>query len=242
MQFDRKDRKSVRRLLKHVIYFPEQTVKDVLIRQNEALMTRLFNAGLRPDQLVYVQVHDAGSSSPVMLNMLRDAAHLEQRGCQFLDSNNTLGISDTTNALGQGALIYVDDFIGSGDQLIEARDFAAQFVVGTFSEFVLAPCVCEEGYEQLDQKGIEVFSGHVHSKAERPLHDEGAIFDQSTKEQVREICYRIHANGAFGYKKMAVMVVLYRNAPDNVPILLRGSAGQNPYIGIFPRTTDMPFS
>ena len=39
---------------------------------------------------------------------------------------------------------------------------------------------------------------------------------------------------------MAAMVILYRNAPDNVPVLLRGSGGQAPYIGIFPRTTDMP--
>ncbi len=36
------------------------------------------------------------------------------------------------------------------------------------------------------------------------------------------------------------MVVLYRNAPNSVPALLRGSQNQVPFAGIFPRTTDMP--
>lgn len=239
-QFDRRDRKYIRRLLDYVIYLSEATVKNVLVTQNEALMQRLSGAGLRPHQLIYVQVHDAGSSSPVMLNMLRDAAHLEQRGCIFLDSNNTRGITEMTNDLGEGALIYVDDFVGSGTQLCEARDFAAQYVMGTFSEFVLAPSICEEGRTILDGRGIEVFSGHTHTKAERPLHESATVFDRKTKRRIRDICEKIDRQTALGFKGMAVMVVLYRNAPDNVPVLLRGSTHQAPYVGIFPRTTDMP--
>ena len=203
-------------------------------------MQRLAAAGLQPHQLIYVQVHDAGSSSPVMLNMLRDAARLEQRGCSFLDSNNTRGITEMTNDLGEGALIYVDDFVGSGTQLSEARDFAAKYVIGNFAEFVLAPSICEEGRERLDGRGIEVFSGHVHTKAERPLHETSTIFDPATKTRIREVCRQIDQQTALGFNSMAVMVVLYRNAPDNVPVLFRGSTHQSPYIGIFPRTTDMP--
>jgi hypothetical protein len=239
-QFRRRDRKYIRRLLKSVVYLSEETVRDVLLEQNEALMQRLASAGLNPTQLIYIQVHDAGSSSPVMLNLLRDAAHLEQRGCAFLDSQNTLGIADMTNDLGQGALIYVDDFVGSGQQLCEARDFAIQYVVGTFAEFVLVPSICEEGREMLEGKGIEVFSGHIHMKSERPLHRDSTLFEAVAKRRLQEICNDIDQQVALGFRNMAVMVVLYRNAPDNVPVLLRGNINQTPYIGIFPRTTDMP--
>jgi hypothetical protein len=212
----------------------------VLVEQNEALMERLVKDGLRPDQFIYVQVHDAGSSSPVMLNMLRDSAHLERRRCKFLDSNNTRGIAETTNNLGEGALIYVDDFVGSGYQLCTARDFAARHVVGTFSEFVLAPSICEEGLYMFEARGIEAFCGHVHTKAERPLHDDSTLFDAEAKARLHEICDKIAPRAALGFMRMAVMVVLYRNAPDNMPMLFRGSLNQKPYTGIFPRTTDMP--
>ena len=35
------------------------------------------------------------------------------------------------------------------------------------------------------------------------------------------------------------MVVLYRNAPNTVPVLLRGNVGQD-VVGVLPRTTDLP--
>jgi hypothetical protein len=240
-QFDRDDRKSVCQLLDYVIYLTENTVKQILVDQNNLILQRLVGAGLQPHQIIYMQVHDAGSSSPVMLNMLRDAAHLEQRGFSFLDAKNERGIADMTNLFGDGAIIYVDDFIGSGDQLGEERDFAIQFAVGNFAEFVLAPSICEEGLDALGQRGIEVFAGHVHKKMERPLHNDSTIFALEVRDRLRDICNTIDKKMALGHRNMAAMVVLYRNAPDNVPILLRGNAHQKPYVGVFPRTTDIPF-
>lgn len=239
-QFKPHDRKHVSRLLDKVIYLSEARVKRILVEQNDALMRRLAEAGLPPEKLIYVQVHDAGSSSPVMLNLLRDAAGLEQRGCHFLDANDTLGFNRKTNELGEGALIYVDDFVGTGTQFCAARDFAAQFIEGTFSEFLLVPSICEEGLYPLGQRGIEAFSGHVHSKVERPLHENSSLLDRKTKDRLIAMCNEIDPRMALGFGGSAVMVVLYRNAPDNVPILFRGSALQTPFIGIFPRTTDMP--
>jgi len=241
-QFDPSDRRLVGRLLRSVIYLSEAKIKRILLEQNGALMRRLATAGLPPQNLIYVQVHDAGSSSPVMLNMLRDAAGLEQRGCRFLDANNTLGLNAMTNDLGEGALIYVDDFVGTGTQFCEARDFAAKFIEGTFSEFLLVPSICEEGIYLLGERGIEAFTGHVHSKAERPLHDNSTLFDPGTKQRLIEICEQIDPIMALGFRRIAAMVVLYRNAPDNIPILFRGNETQMPFSGIFPRTTDLPLA
>lgn len=239
-QFDRSDRKYIRRLLKSVIYLPERTVKQVLIQQNKALMERLAQEGLSAHQLIYVQVHDAGSSSAVMLNMLRDEARLEQRGCYLIDSRDVKRIAETTSDLGESALIYIDDFVGSGKQLGDERDYTVQYAVGTFAEFVLAPSICEEGYAALQGRGIEIYAGHIHKKAERPLHNEATVFEPEAKRRLRAICNQIEKLTPLGFHNMAVMVVLYRNAPDNVPALLRGNGGQKPFIGIFPRTTDMP--
>lgn len=239
-QFDAADRKHLRRLLGNVIYLSEARVKKLLVDQNNALMQRLSVAGLTPDKLIYVQVHDAGSSSPVMLNLLRDAAGLEQRGCHFLDANNALGLHKITSSLGQGALIYVDDFVGTGTQFCQARDFAAQYIEGTFSEFLLVPCICEEGIYPLGQRGIEAFAGHVHSKVERPLHENSTLLDKEIKHRLIKLCDKVDANIALGFGGAAAMVVLYRNAPDNIPIIFRGNEKQEPFVGIFPRTRDLP--
>jgi hypothetical protein len=240
MQFEKGDRRLAERLLDSVIYISESKTREILVQQNTALTKRLLAAGLRPEQFIYVQVHDAGSSSPVMLNLLRDAAGLERMGCRFLDAHDSMRLIKTMNEVGEGALIYVDDFLGTGNQFCRERDSVAKIMVGTFSEFVLAPSICEEAIYEISKRGVEAFAGHVHSKVERPLHANSPLFVQAEKERMELICRGINKSGALGYKGLATMVVLYRNAPNTVPAVLRGSMNQTPIKGIFPRTTDLP--
>jgi hypothetical protein len=240
-QFDRKDRKLAKRLLDNVVFMSELKSRDILVEQNAALMKRLRDAGLPPEKLIYISVHDAGSSSPVLLNLLRDAARLQNFDCKFLDCRDLMGLDKVMNDLGEGALIYIDDFVGSGIQFCEARDFTAGFVdMATFSEFIIAPCICEEAYNGLEARGIEAFTGHKHLQSQRPLHDSSSLFTDEEKKSMLLVCDRISYPG-LGFMNMGVMVVPWLNAPDNVPMVLRGSQGQTPFLGIFPRTTDLPF-
>jgi hypothetical protein len=241
-QFEKKDRKLAGQLLDKIIYISESRTRNILVEQNAALMERLLAAGLPPKKLIYVQVHDAGSSSPVMLNLLRDAAGLERLGCKFVDGRDSLRLNKTMNEVGVGALIYVDDFIGTGNQFCKERDFAAKNFVGSFSEFLLAPSICEEAFYQISERGIEAFTGHVHSKAERPLHANSSIFAKEDKERLELLCKGVNPKFGLGYQKLATMVVLYRNAPNTVPAILRGSLNQTPFTGIFPRWKDLPVS
>jgi len=239
-QFKGKDRRAAGILLEKVVYLSEKTTRDILVQQNRVLMSRLAAAGLPPDKLVYVQVHDAGSSSPVMLNLLRDAAGLNRLGCHFVDAHDSLGLNKVTNEVGEGALIYVDDFVGTGNQFCKERQFAFQSVVGTFSEFLLVPCICEEGIYKIAKEGVEAFAGHVHSRAERPLHENSHVMDPDAKQRMREMCTGISAQMGLGYNQLATMVILYRNAPNTVPAVFRGSPNQAPFVGLFPRWKDLP--
>jgi hypothetical protein len=239
-QFDKKDRKLAWKLLQEVIYFSEVETKKILIRQNKALMANLLKAGLPTKKLIYLQTDDAGSSSPVMLGMLRDAARLQQRGCKLVDGRDGFRINNATKTLEEGAIIYIDDFVGSGDQLIEARSVVMESVVGNFAEFLLVPSICEEGYKRLTDLGIAVYSGHIHAKAERPLLENSHLLEDDERERLIALCKGIRHNTGLGYGNLATMVVLYRNAPDSLPAVLRGSDKQKPFYGLFPRVKDLP--
>jgi hypothetical protein len=239
-QFQGKDRTAAGVLLDKIVYLSEKTTRSILVQQNHTLMSRLGAAGLPPNKLIYVQVHEAGSSSPVMLNLLRDAAGLDRMGCHFVDAHDSLKLNKVTNQVGVGAIIYVDDFVGTGNQFCKERQFAAQSVVGTFSEFLLVPCICEEGIYKIAKEGVEAFAGHVHSKAERPLHDNSHLMDPGSKKRMREICNGISAKMGLGYNQLATMVILYRNSPNTVPAVFRGSPNQTPFAGLFPRWKDLP--
>jgi len=239
-QFGEKDRKTVLKLLDKIIFISEAETKKRLLDLNKTLIDRLIAADISLDKIIYVQIDDAGSSSPVMLNILKEGARLERKRCRFVDSRDVRSLVRLSDELGEGAIIYVDDFIGTGTQLCTARDFAVEHMVGNFAEFVLSPCICEEAIIELGKRGIEPVAAEVHSKAVRPLHQHSSILNDVTKKQLIDICHVIDRKGGLGYKKMATMVVLYRNAPNTVPVIFRGNVGQQPYIGIFPRYQDLP--
>lgn len=239
-QYDRKDWGLIVKLLEKVIFYSESKTNNALLRLNSELHYTLKSAGLPMQKLIYVQIHDAGSSSPVMLNLIRDGALLERKGCSFVDGKDVRKLYDLTNTLGEGAIIYVDDFSGTGNQFCEAHNFLKEYIIGNFSEFFLLPCICEEAYDEINGRGITIISDLIHKKADRVLHQESRVLDEKLRTRLIELCQKIDKKNGLGYKKLATMVVFYRNTPNTVPLILRGNQQQKPFCGILPRTTDLP--
>jgi hypothetical protein len=239
-QFGSTDQTYLLDFLSQVIYISEEQTRELLVKRNGALLQKLAKAGIPLNKIIYVQFDDAGSSSAVMLNLLKESARLERQQCHFLDSKDIKGLHELTKELGEGAVVYVDDFVGTGNQFCRSRDFAAQYFVGTFAEFLLVPCICEEALYKLGERGVEAIPGMVHSTSDRPLHAYSSSLDSTRKERLIELCRSIDKKGGLGYKDMATMVVFYRNAPNTLPVILRGSVRQDPFVGVLPRTTDLP--
>lgn len=239
-QFSKTDRKVLRLLLSKVIYIAEKAAENTLVKLNQNLLKRFADAGIASNKIVYISIGGAASSSFVMLSMLRDAARLERQQCHFVNSEDAIRLNKVTNKLGEGAIVYVDDFIGTGKQFWRSRNFVAEYVVGNFAEFLLAPCICEEAVEKLNERGVEPITDFIHLKVDRPLHFNSNTFDDRIKQQLIGLCLKIHPKEGLGFKKLATMVVFYRNSPNTMPLLLRGSLYQKPYVGVFPRTTDLP--
>ncbi len=239
LQYDKTDQEYLLQLLKSVVYMTERDTLRILVDQNRALLRRLAADGVPAQKVVYMQVHDPGSSSGVILNMLRDAENLERRGCKFADSNDPIGLYELTNKLEEGAIIYVDDFAGTGNQFCSRRKMLAECIVGSFAEFFLVPAICEEAIHQLGSIGVEPVTGHIHAKAARPLHPNSVLLSANVSARLVQLAKEINSQWGLGYHGLATMVVLWRNAPNTVPLLLRGSRNQGPRKGLFPRFDDL---
>lgn len=238
-QYDKADRDNVLRVLESVDYLSERDVRKALVSQNEALLRKLRAADVPFKNIIFVSIDAAGSSSAVMLHLLRDACHLERRGCKLLDSRDVLGISKASTEINQGAIVYVDDFCATGTQICTSRDFVAEHLIGTFAEFFVVACICEEAIYKLAERKVEARAGYIHSRAERPLHELGSILDAAVKNRLRDLCMSADHKGGLGFEALATNIVLYRNSPNTTPALIRGTKGQK-VLGVFPRTDDLP--
>jgi len=239
----RRERDLAISLLRSVIYLNERSVRDTLVDQNEQLLRRLSDDGIPAKKVIYVQIDDPGSSIPVILNLLRNEAGLQRRGCKLVDSRHALHLRKLTDEIGDGAIVYVDDFIGTGDQFEETRSVVGPCIIGNFAEFLLSTVICEEGVVRLGKIGVEPVTEFIHRKAERPLYGYSNIFNDGDRAKLLEVT-KSFGNGCYynglGYKRCATMYVLYSNAPDTLPRIFRGSPDQKPKRGIFPRYDDLP--
>jgi hypothetical protein len=238
-QFPQKNWRALANLLRHVVFVREDRLRNLLVELNDKLVSQLQESGIPSNKLVYVQIDEAGSSSGVILNMLRDAALLQSRKATLLDSKNVRGLNDTTTTLEDGAIIYVDDFSGSGEQFCASRDFAAPYIFGNFSEFFLLPYVCEEALQPISERGVVCVYANLHKKSDRPLLRESQLISSSDRDLLCGLCQSIQPVYDLGFRNMATMVVFYSNSPDSTPLVLRGNPGQHPSRGILPRTTDL---
>lgn len=241
-QFRFKDQKAILHLFNSLIYYDEKETKRILFKLNaELTQILLSDSKLDPSKIIYATFSTPGSSSHVMLNYLRDLANLERKGFKLIDISNAKVLSDITNKLGEGVIIYVDDFAGSGKQFEDNRNFAASFIQGNFSEYFLAPVICIEAKLKFDKMGVESVSSQIHDFEERPLHSKSSKFLLSEKLRLIQICMEINRGAGLGYDKMAAMTIFYRNSPNNTPLIFRGNLKQKPIRGIFPRADDLPF-
>ena len=219
----------------------KQEVIQSLLELNSRAIAALRKDGVGYERVIYVTTDSAGSSSGVMLNMLRDRGNLERKGVKFLDSRDARGIRATTTELGHGALIYVDDFAGTGKQFTRSRKRAAEYVVGTFSEFLLLPCICEEALDKVAGSGVVPLAGFMHGKSDRPLRAECSDLSEDRREALINLSVEKFGDRSvsLGFDALATNVVLYRNAPNTTPLLFRGNLRQAPIRGIVPRWDDL---
>ena len=224
------------KLAANLRFLSETETTSWLVGLNNGVLERLRDDDIDISSVIYVSTDTPGSSSGVMLNLVRDHANLERRRAIFLHHTEAGKIQKTTMRLKRGAIVYVDDFAGTGKQFMRSRKNVAEYVVGAFSEFLLLPCICEEAKERIEQAGVETQSGFVHHRSERPLLNGSDLLDRNAREEIIALSEEQWGRRvALGFDGLATNVIIYRNSPNTTPLLFRGHIGQEPRLGIVPR-------
>lgn len=239
-QFSPDEKVLIKRAALQLKHVNQSELVDDLLERNKALLKELLNAGINLNKIIYVSISDAGSSSHAILNLLRDAGRLQNSGCKLVDAGNLGELHKLTTELKEGAVIFVDDFSGSGDQFHSQHAAIGGFIVGNFSQYFLLHTVCEEAIKRIYDTGVEVWQSQIHEKRNRPLHSASTFFTSEERKILIDCGSKYSKKHSLGYQDLATMIVYERNAPNSVPIIFRGDKKQKKLIGLVPRVDDLP--
>ena len=236
-QFPKTCRDDVARLAANLEYFSKSRIVADLRTLNAEIEARLREDDISSENIVYIAFDDPSSSNSAMCKLLRDQGGLS--GAIFVAATSGLRIRNVTRDLGTGAIVYVDDFSGTGKQFMSAREDMRDNIAGTFSEFFLLPCICEEALRVVEDVGVVAMYKKRHSRSERPLLPEGTFLDEAARVRVVEHSEKTWGTGSLGFDQLATNVVFSHAAPDTTPIMFRGDKGQHPRFGIVPRWAEV---
>ena len=240
-QFPSTYRTQLVRLAANLQFISEEETIAALLDLNNRVIKALREDGVTEQNIVYVTTDSAGSSSEVMLDLLRRWANLEKKGANFFHASDGEQIQKKTLELKVGAIIYIDDFAGTGKQFARTRRIVADYIVGGFSEFFLVPCICEEALNRCKEIGVQAESKVTHFRKERPLLDESEFLSLDERQSLLNLIRERFGKKeiSLGFNKLATNILIYRNAPNTTPLIFRGNLGQEPLHGIVPRFDDL---
>ena len=230
-------RNDAARLAANLEYFSRSQIVNDLTMLNARIEARLSEDGIPARNIVYVAMDDPPSSSSAMCKLLRDQGGLSR--AKFVAATSGLEINEVTKGLRTGAVVYVDDFSGSGTQFRSARADVRDNIVGTFSEFFLLPCICEEALNVVERQGVVAMYQKHHTKSERPLLPESDFLNEKARAKLIEHSEKTWGRNSLGFNMLATNVVFSHAAPDTTPIMFRGNKGQDPWFGIVPRWAEL---
>ena len=236
-QFPKQCRDDVARLAANLEIYSTDRIISNLESLNAQIAGRLEADGIPGTNIVYVSLDDPPSSSSLMCKLLRDQGGLS--GARFVPATSGWKISELTEKLEKGAVVYVDDFSASGNQVEEARAYVQDHMPVTFSEFFLLPCICEEALRRVERQDIVAVYKHHHTRSERPLLPECDFLSDIARRRIVQHSESRWGVGSLGFKMMATNVVFQHASPDTTPIMFRGDMRQQPWFGIVPRWAEV---
>lgn len=232
-QFPRECRDDAARLAANLDFLSKEWITGELIRLNSEIEKRLNSDGVPPSNIIYVALDDPPSSSHAMCKLLRDQGGLSRR--KFVSATYSSEINKVTGQLKTGAIVYVDDFAGTGSQFKKARTDVREYIDGIFPEFFLVPCICDEAMGVVKDEDVVAIFGKRHRKSERPLLTESSFLSEEARMRLVNFSDENWRLASLGYGMLASNVIVYLGAPDTTPIIFRGDVGQRPRFGIVPR-------
>lgn len=234
-QFQRRHRPYMVKLLACVRYVGRDEARRILCDQLQSVIETCRATGTQPQSIVVVPASSKGESSDVAHDMLKADERVAQSGVQFF-KGNPLQLGQLLRTISSPVVVFVDDFAGTGKQFCDAHSaWNATMQLHNPVTYFVTCVMCSPAVHKIGSIGVIPSPGIEHRTVEmfKQACEEACGFDGYCA--LMSYAKEIHSKLPLGFDNMGTMILMYRNAPNNMPFLLRGTQGQRVWYGLFPR-------
>ncbi len=240
-QVEPQDYELLIRLAECVHYYDVPGMSMALRQLHRAIRDQLIADGIpQIRRMVFVPPGEPGESGHEILRRYRNVNSLQQTSARLKLVPQLQEVVVEAQEASEGlAVIFLDDFVGTGDQIERYwREVLVQVIPPPLPALYIGTiAACDEGV-------IKVQSATPLKVI--PVHFTPAVahlrtcprFTDAEKDRLRQYCGAI-GNQPFGYGNLELLLAFTHGSPDNTISLLRGAKGQRKWKGILPGYSDL---
>jgi hypothetical protein len=232
-QFPGRDRDLAARVLDVVEFIPISHI-DALFRQ---ILLGLPGWNANPHQrqgkwAFSAFSSSAGESGDSMLHRFRLANDLggRQHSSMFLHRSELL----KSGFEAEDSIVFVDDFAGTGNQVVEAWDQYFEEVVPDCKLYLVLAAPTSKAIARISEfTSLIVAPGTNFHDSDNVFHEQCTQFNEAEKIALLRFCRRADARRPKGYGDCGLVTVLAHNCPNNAIPILHANNAQ--WTGLFRR-------
>jgi hypothetical protein len=230
--FSGADRELAIRLLNNLQLFSEQQIQENYKKGLAKVPGWNSNENQRIGQWFFVGYGRASESGPAMLRMFREANRLSGRKHDPL----FLSISElpSKKLTAKDTLVFVDDFSGTGKQVIEYWPTTKELLASDAQVFLILTAATQNALQKIEtETDLLVITEKIFQDTDNIFNSICPLFNDKEKENVLEYCKKADRQNPKGFGDCGLLVVLSHKTPNNsIPIL---HVNKSRWKGLFPR-------
>jgi hypothetical protein len=228
------------RLIENVDFFTPTRLHGLLRELYRLVKVDLAADGFRQlESFVFVPVGGTGDSGQEIVTRFRSVNRVDRTNARLFQVVELQRVIYEAEVEGrQLALIFLDDFIGTGKQVTDFwTEVLSQHINPNQSIYLGVVAACREGVDKI-QRDTPLRVIPVHFVQPRHFLPSTDRFTNEEKAIITEYCGRI-GNPPLGVGGLGLMLAFAHGCPNNVLSILRGSKRQRNWRGILPRYEDL---
>lgn len=222
------------KMLEHVDYY--NCARQVsLVEELARLIKGLTNNELR--DVLFCPINSySGTRADVIQNILKHKLEITtSRGYNFNEKFIRMAdLADLVESTDPKTVVFVDDFIGSGNTMINAWGTLQPYENTNHKYFLGVLVAYDDGMSRLKQETFGHFDILAVTKlpnSARIFHEKNTTFTNDEKGILKGYCEMVESkeDQQYGYKNTQSLAVFQERAPNNaIPILHRAVEGWTP--------------
>lgn len=236
-QFQPQHRALALKLAARIYYYGIHDVNGLMKPMHKLVLQQIEAVGAKVSDALFVPFGLDGESGVDIVRRYRNINNLHSWQSRFVRANE---IVEKTYAAKNPVIVFIDDFVGTGDQ-VEGywNEVLCLLVPEHFPMFLTVIAALPGGADYIESTTpIKVIQVHTIQSRYQIGNSACKEFSSQEKHTLKRYCTEI-GNKPFGHGDCELLLSFAYGTPNNTISVIRGSKGQRPWRGLLPGWGDL---